>query len=101
MCQHLTSEPVEDWRISELAQLMDKYDISIIAIQEHRRVHEEEIKYEHIGNHLLINSSALRNSSQALVVYVFFLIRKLHFVKSIAFHTESSKPHSLVILNAP
>ena len=66
----------EDWRISELAQLMDQYDISIIDIQGHRRVHEEEIKYEHIDNHLLITSSALRNSSQAATGGVGFLLNK-------------------------
>ena len=35
----------EDWRIRELTQLMDQFKISVIAIQEHRRIHKEEIKY--------------------------------------------------------
>ena len=30
----------EDWKIRELAQLMDQFNISIVAIQEHRRVHK-------------------------------------------------------------
>ena len=66
----------EAWKIQELAQLMDQFGISIVAIQEHRRVHKEEIKYEHIDNHLLITSSAWRNQAQAAVGGVGFLLNK-------------------------
>ena len=64
----------ENWRIHELIHHMDKHNISIIAIQEHRRVHPETIKYEHIDNHLLVTASAWRNSAQAAVGGVGFVI---------------------------
>ena len=66
----------EDWNIRELAQLMDQFNISIIALQEHRRVHKESIKYEEIDNHLLVTSSATRNSAQAAIGGVGFLLNK-------------------------
>ena len=49
---------------------------SVIAIQEHRRIHKEEIKYEEIDNHLLVTSSAWRNSAQAATGGVGFLMSK-------------------------
>ena len=55
---------------------MEANDISIIALQEHRRVHEEEIKYENIDGHLLVTSSAWRNSSQAAVGGVGFIMNR-------------------------
>ena len=51
-------------RISELIHHMEAYDISFIGLQEHRRVHEEEIKFEKIDGYLLVTSSAWRNSAQ-------------------------------------
>ena len=66
----------DDWRIHELIHHMDKYNISIIGLQEHRRVHEEEIKYENIDGHLLVTSSAWRNSSQAAIGGVGFLMNR-------------------------
>ena len=39
----------------------------MIAIQEHRRIHDEKIKYKEIGNHVLITSSAVRNKAQAAI----------------------------------
>ena len=73
----------EDWRIRELAQLMDQFKISVIAIQEHRRIHKEEIKYEEIDNHLLVTSSASRNSAQAATGGVGILRRKHHNQRSV------------------
>ena len=66
----------DNWRIQELIHHMNKHNISIIGLQEHRRVHEEEIAYEHIDGYLLITSSAWRNSSQAAVGGVGFIINK-------------------------
>ena len=66
----------DNWRIFELIHHMDKYNISIIGLQEHRRVHEEEIKYETIDGHLLVTSSAWRNSSQAATGGVGFLMNR-------------------------
>ena len=66
----------EDWKIQELSQLMDDHNISMIAIQEHRRIHEEKIKYEEINNHVLITSSAVRNSAQAAIGGVGLLLNK-------------------------
>ena len=53
---------------------MEKHNISILAIQEHRRVHSEEVKYLHIDNHLLVTSSAWRNKVQAAVGGVGFIL---------------------------
>ena len=55
---------------------MDQFGISIIAIQEHRRVNKDEIKYENIDHHLLITSSAWRNQAQEAVGGVEFLLNK-------------------------
>ena len=52
---------------------MIKQNISVIGIQEHRRIHDEEIKFEYIDNHLLITSSAWRNTAQAALVGVRFV----------------------------
>ena len=56
--------------------MMDQFKISVIAIQEHRRIHKEEAKYEEIDNHLLVTSSAWRNSAQAATGGVGFLMSK-------------------------
>ena len=66
----------DNWRICELIHHMEAHDISIIGLQEHRRVHEEEIKYENIDGHLLVTSSAWRNSSQAAVGGVGFIMNR-------------------------
>ena len=55
----------DNWRLSELVNNMQQHDISLIGIQEHRRVHEEEIKFDNFDKHHLITSSAWRNKSQA------------------------------------
>ena len=34
----------EDWRLEELVNCMKKNDISIVGVQEHRRVTNEELK---------------------------------------------------------
>ena len=46
---------------------MDEQDISIAALQKHRQVHPENIKYAHVDNLLLVTASAWRNSAQAVV----------------------------------
>lgn len=66
----------DNWRICELIHHMEAHSISIIALQEHRRVHEEEIKYENIDGHLLVTSSAWRNRSQAAVGGVGFIMNR-------------------------
>ena len=55
----------EDWRLNELIHQMDSYNISIVAIQEHRRVHSDELLYKHMDNHLIVTASAWRNTAQA------------------------------------
>ena len=64
----------ENWRLQELIHHMEEQGICIVAIQEHRRVHEEVIKYERLDNHLIITSSAWRNSAQAAVGGVGFIL---------------------------
>ena len=55
----------DDWRVHELIHHMDKQNISIIGIQEHRRTHNEEVKFQKIDDHMLITTSAWRNKAQA------------------------------------
>ena len=55
---------------------MVKHNISIIGLQEHRRVHEEEIKYGIIDGHLLVKSSSWRSSSQAATGGFGFLMNR-------------------------
>ena len=55
---------------------MEDHNISMIAIQEHRRVHEEKIKYEEKNNHVLVTSSAVRNKAQAAIGGVDLLLNK-------------------------
>ena len=55
----------EDWRLNELIHHMDTYNISIVAIQEHRRVHSDELLYKHMDKHLVVTASAWRNTAQA------------------------------------
>lgn len=64
------------WRIQELIFHMKNQNISIIGLQEHRRVHEDkdEVKFERIDGHILVTTSAWRNSRQAAVGGVGFLI---------------------------
>ena len=64
----------ENWRFHELIHHMEAQGICIIAVQEHRRVHTETIKYERIDNHLLITTSAWRNSALAAVGDVGFIL---------------------------
>ena len=66
----------EDSKIRELAKLMDQPNISITAIQERSGVHEEEIKFKHVDNHLLITCSAMENKAQSAIVGVGFLLSK-------------------------
>ena len=46
---------------------MDDHNISMLTIQEHRRIHEDKSKYEQINNHVLITSSAVRDSARAAI----------------------------------
>ena len=58
----------EDWRLHEVIHHMNPHKISIIGIQEHRRIHEEEeVKFQHVDKHLLATVSALRNNAQPAV----------------------------------
>ena len=50
-------------KLNELVYNAQKFNISIIAIQEHRLIHEEPLKHHSLGdNWLLITSSATRNT---------------------------------------
>ena len=53
---------------------MEDQEICIVAVQEHRRVHEEVIKYERLDNHLIVTSTARRNSVHAAVGGVGFIL---------------------------
>ena len=66
----------EDWRISELIYNLKAQNISIAGLQEHRRVYDEEIKYQNFEDHFLITASAWRNSSQAATGGVGIIINK-------------------------
>ena len=55
----------EDWRLEELVNCMHKNDISIVGVQEHRRVTNEELKFAKVNNLHFITTPAWRNSSQA------------------------------------
>ena len=66
----------DDWRIHELVSNMEKQHISILGLQEHRRVHDEELLYKHVDNHLLVSSSAWRNSAQAATGGVGIIMNK-------------------------
>ena len=56
--------------------MIDDQNIRMIAIQEHRRTHEEKIRYEEINNHVIITSSAVRNSAPAAIDGVGLLLNK-------------------------
>ena len=65
----------DNWRLSELIYNARNQDLSIVGIQEHRRVHEEELNfYQNEGYHF-ITGSAWRNSSQAAVGGVGILLK--------------------------
>ena len=55
----------EDWRLEELLSSMKKNYISIVGVQEHRRVTDEELKFTKVNNFHFITTPAWRNSSQA------------------------------------
>ncbi|XP_078661569.1 uncharacterized protein LOC144905694 [Branchiostoma floridae x Branchiostoma belcheri] len=51
----------------ELATNLSLYEIDVLGIQEHRIVHEEEVKHEVINGQQLITTSATRNQAGAAV----------------------------------
>ena len=65
-------------KINELIYHAQKYSITIMAIQEHRIVHDEPLKYHLLDeNWLLITSTATRNSVNASVGGVGLLLSPL------------------------
>ena len=63
--------------LNELIVNFKKQGISVLGVQEHRRVHEEEpISYEEYHGQYLITSSAWRNSQNAAVGGVGLLLDK-------------------------
>ena len=55
-------------KLNELVYNVQKFNISIIAIQEHRLIHEEPLKHHSLGdNCLLKTSSATGNSMNAAI----------------------------------
>ncbi len=61
--------------LNEIQFLAEKYEQEIICVQEHRFVHDEDIKFQHMDNTwLLITSSATRNSMGVAVGGVGFLL---------------------------
>ena len=57
----------EDGRMKEIVHCFMKCGIEMLGIQEHRRVHEDSVKYSRVEGQYLITSSAWRNQSQAAV----------------------------------
>ncbi|CAH1242794.1 Hypp6974 [Branchiostoma lanceolatum] len=51
----------------ELAANLSLYGIDVLGIQEHRIVHEEEVRYEDINGSMLITTTASRNQAGAAV----------------------------------
>ena len=66
----------DEWRLKELIFNMQKQRISIIGLQEHRRVQKEDLKYLQLEDHLLVTASAWRNSAQAATGGVGILLNK-------------------------
>ena len=61
--------------LEELVACARKYNIDVIAIQDHRFYHpDSEIEYRTIGNYQLITSSALKNAGNATVGAVALLL---------------------------
>ena len=55
-------------KLNELVYNAQKFNISIIAIQEHRLIHDEPLKHHNLGdNWLLITSSATQNTMNAAI----------------------------------
>ena len=55
-------------KLNELVYNAQKFNISIIVIQEHRLIHEKPLKHRSLGdNWLLITSSATRNNMDAAI----------------------------------
>ena len=65
----------QDWKLNELIANAENHNIDVICLQEHRRFHEEvDIKYTDLGKWTLITSSATKNSVNATIGGVGFLI---------------------------
>lgn len=63
--------------IGELNEAAEKYNIDIVCIQEHRMLHDIEIDYKQTSeDYTLVTSSATKNSVQAAVGGVGFLMHK-------------------------
>ena len=55
----------EDSRLGELVHCAEEQGVEILGIQEHRRVHTEDLLYRRVEGSTLITSSAWRNEAQA------------------------------------
>ena len=55
----------EDSRLGELVHCAEEQGVEILGIQEHRRVHTEDLFYRRVEGSTLITSSAWRNEAQA------------------------------------
>lgn len=63
-----------------MAHLFEKSGVEILGIQEHRLVHEERVRVERVGgSSYLVTTSATRNSAQAAVGGVGFVLSKKAF----------------------
>lgn len=64
-----------DCKVQELVANAEQYNIDVICLQEHRHYHEEvDIRYQNIGKWTLITSSATKNSINATIGGVGFLV---------------------------
>ena len=54
--------------LNELVNSMEKYNLQVVCLQEHRLLHEESVKYHALSpNNTLITSSATLNNSNAAI----------------------------------
>ena len=64
--------------LDEIFYSAEEHNLGIVAIQEHRHVHEEEVikQWNHTPNHTLFTSSALKNQAGAAIHGIGLLMRK-------------------------
>ena len=67
----------QEYKQQELSHLAELYGISILGIVDHKMVHDDEINFKKVKDHILITTSAWRNNSGAANGGVGFLINKV------------------------
>ena len=82
--------------LDEIFYSAEEHNLGIVAIQEHRHVHEEEVikQWNHTPNHTLFTSSALKNQAGAAIHGIGLLMRK--DLKDCVEQIESITPRIMV-----